>query len=163
MRTADFNMVYWEVMGKVMNLFSEMFRIWVTKQVSHFNGTNRQLAWMDRTRTVKNVCPNCGCRDESPSHITGCWDPGCSSVFEESVDCIVAWMKDQQTGPNLVGVIQSYLIARGDQNSGLVSPTGLTSADSSPFPRPSGMGHFVEGRICALWVEMQAQEYTLQV
>ena len=89
MQKADFNMVYWEGMGKVMNLLSETFCIWVTKQVSHFNGTTRQLARMDHTRKIKNVCPNCGCRDESPSHITCCQDPGCSSVFEESVNSIV--------------------------------------------------------------------------
>ena len=116
-RTADFNMVYWEGMGKVMNLFLEMFRVWVTKQVSHFNGTNPQLAWMDCTRMIRNVCPNCGCRDELPSHITRCQDPGRLTVFKESVDSIVAWMEDQQTGPDLVRVIQSYLIARGTKTS----------------------------------------------
>jgi hypothetical protein len=69
-REVDFNLIYWEGMGKVMKSLSEMFCIWVTKQASHFNGTNCQLAWMDRTRKIQNICPNCGCRDESPSHIT---------------------------------------------------------------------------------------------
>ncbi len=33
------------------------------------------------------------------------------------MDSIVAWMKDQQTGPDLVGVLQSFLIARGTKTA----------------------------------------------
>ncbi len=103
---------------------------------------------MDRTRTVKNVCPNCGCRDESPSHITPCRDPGRSSVFKESVDSIVAWMKDQQTGHDLVGVIQSYLIARGTKTvvSFIHHDSPLRTAVR--FHDHLGWDNFVEGRIC---------------
>jgi hypothetical protein len=43
-RKVDFHLVYWEGMDKVMKYFPEVFRVWVTKQVSHFNGTNHQLA-----------------------------------------------------------------------------------------------------------------------
>ena len=48
----DFNLVYWEGMEKVMKSFPEMFRVWVTKQVSHFNETNHQLAQIDCTRKI---------------------------------------------------------------------------------------------------------------
>ncbi len=41
---VDFHLVYWEGMDKVMKSFPEMFQVWATKQVLHFNGTNRQLA-----------------------------------------------------------------------------------------------------------------------
>jgi hypothetical protein len=43
-RKVDFHLVYWEGMDKVMTSFPEMFQVWVTKQVLHFNGTNLQLA-----------------------------------------------------------------------------------------------------------------------
>ncbi len=36
----DFPFVYWEGMERVMILFPEMFRVWVTKHVSHFQGIN---------------------------------------------------------------------------------------------------------------------------
>jgi hypothetical protein len=75
-RKVDFHLVYWKGMDKVMKSFPEMFQVWITKQVSHFNGMNHQLARLDHTRTIKNICPSCGCRDESPSHITCCQDPG---------------------------------------------------------------------------------------
>ncbi len=35
----NFPFVYWEGMGHVMKLFPEMFCIWVTEHVSHFQGT----------------------------------------------------------------------------------------------------------------------------
>jgi hypothetical protein len=72
----DFNLIYWEGMDKVMKSFPEMFRVWITKQVLHFNGTNHQLSCKDCARTVKNICPSCDCRDKSPGQITCCWDPG---------------------------------------------------------------------------------------
>jgi hypothetical protein len=37
----NFPFVHWEGMEHVMKLFPEMFRVWVTKHVSHFQGTNR--------------------------------------------------------------------------------------------------------------------------
>ncbi len=36
----NFPFVYWEGMERIMKLFPEMFRVWVTKHVSHFQGTN---------------------------------------------------------------------------------------------------------------------------
>ncbi len=36
----NFPFVYWEGMERVMKVFPEMFRIWVTKHVSHFQVTN---------------------------------------------------------------------------------------------------------------------------
>ncbi len=36
----NFSFVYWEGMERVLKLFPEMFRVWVTKHFSHFQGTN---------------------------------------------------------------------------------------------------------------------------
>jgi hypothetical protein len=36
----NFPFVYWEGMERVLKSFPEMFRVWVTKHVSHFQGTN---------------------------------------------------------------------------------------------------------------------------
>ncbi len=50
MQKVDFNLVYWEGMEKVIKSFQEMFLVWVTKQVAHFNRTNRQLTQIDHTK-----------------------------------------------------------------------------------------------------------------
>jgi hypothetical protein len=36
----NFPFVYWEGMESILKLFPEMFRVWVTKHNSHFQGTN---------------------------------------------------------------------------------------------------------------------------
>jgi hypothetical protein len=36
----NFSFVYWEGMERVLKLFPDMFQVWVTKHVSHFQGTN---------------------------------------------------------------------------------------------------------------------------
>jgi hypothetical protein len=36
----NFPFVYWEGMENVLKLFPEMFQVWVTKHVSHFQETN---------------------------------------------------------------------------------------------------------------------------
>jgi hypothetical protein len=35
----NFPLFYWEGMERVLKLFPEMFRVWATKHVSHFQGT----------------------------------------------------------------------------------------------------------------------------
>ena len=86
-KARDFPFVYWEGMEQVMKSFPEMFWVWGTKHVSHFQGTNRQLSRIDRK--ILNVCPSCGCQDEATSHITRCRDKGRTRVFTESVQDLV--------------------------------------------------------------------------
>jgi hypothetical protein len=45
----NFPFVYWEGMEHVLKLFLEMFRVWVTTHVSHFQGTNQHLSHIDKS------------------------------------------------------------------------------------------------------------------
>jgi hypothetical protein len=56
-RKENFPFVYWEGMERVMKSLPEMFHVWVTKHVSHFQGTNQQLSRIDIL--VLNVCQSC--------------------------------------------------------------------------------------------------------
>jgi hypothetical protein len=110
-----------------MKSFPEMFCVWITKQLLHFNGTNCQLSLIDCTGTVKKMYPSYGCRDKSPGHITNFGDPGRTLVFHDSIGSIVQWVEDQKTGPDLVAVIRSYLLARG-----IKSAVSLLHPESAP-------------------------------
>ncbi len=90
----NFPFGYWEGMERVLKSFPEMFRIWVTKHVSHFQGTNQQLSCIDES--VLNVCPNCKCHDEFISHITRCRNPGRTCILKDLVEQLVQWLYDQQ-------------------------------------------------------------------
>ena len=77
-----FNIVYWDGIESAKMDFPKMFWVWMTKHVSKFCGTNRQLSRYDPM--VKNVCPSCWQEDESSKHITRCRDGGCRSMLEHS-------------------------------------------------------------------------------
>ena len=72
---SNFDTIYWEGVGAAMASYPQMFRVFVTKHVSHSQGTNRQLL-QDITQEVDNICPCCGCKDESTGHITRCKEDG---------------------------------------------------------------------------------------
>ena len=70
------------------------------------------------------------------------------------MDILVLLMESQQTGPELVGVIRSYLLARGTKTAvSLLCPESSLKM-AVRFHDHLGWDNFVEGRICALWVEM---------
>ena len=100
----DFNLVYWDGVEAAMKSFPDMFRVWVTKHVSRFCGTNQQLSKFDRT--VKNICQSCGKPNETTSHITRCSDPGRTKMFLTSVDGVVEWLRSKRTNPELVSLIK---------------------------------------------------------
>ncbi len=79
-----------------------------------------------------------------------------------SVDSLVLWMESQQTGPKLVGVIRSYLLARGTKTAvSLLHPESSLKM-AARFHDCLGWDNFVEERICALWAEIRAQEIHTQ-
>jgi hypothetical protein len=112
----NFPLVYWEGMDKVMQGFPEPFRVWITKHVSHFNGTNRMFSWFPATETrakVANKCPNCGCTDKSTAYIIRCCKEGRTQSFSESTTALMQWLGDQQTDPEVVHLFRRYLSGRG--------------------------------------------------
>ena len=69
----NFDLIYWRRMDRVMQSFPEMFRVFITKQVSHFCATNRMLSLIDGK--TKKQCPSCRCPNDTTTHITRCLDP----------------------------------------------------------------------------------------
>jgi hypothetical protein len=106
-----FPFVYWEGMEHVLKSFPETFRVWVTKHVSHFQGTNRQLSRIDKP--VLNASPSYKCHDESTSHTTWCHNPGRACTFKDLVGQLVQWLHDQQMDGKVVHLFKQYLLAGG--------------------------------------------------
>ena len=68
--TYNFHSIAWPMVHKAMDSYPAMFCTWITKQVSGFNGTNKQLARIDVDKS--HQCPCCGHAFESSGHITRC-------------------------------------------------------------------------------------------
>ena len=109
----DFDIVYWDGVERAMHGFPKMFRAFVTKQVSRFCGTNRQLSRIDPK--VENVCPSCGRTDESSKHITRCTDPGRRAMIKHSVIELTQWMSSTCVDRNLVSMVRKYLLAQASK------------------------------------------------
>ncbi len=107
-----FPFVYWEGIERILKLFPEIFRVWVTKHVSHFQGTNQQLSRIDKL--VLNACPSCKCHDEPTSHITWCRNPGRAHTLKDLVGQLVQWLYDQQTDGKVAHLFKQYLLAGGN-------------------------------------------------
>lgn len=106
---SKFDLICWDGVSAAMEVYPRMFRVWVTKMVSHFCGTNRQLSRIDPE--IENMCVCCGCADESSQHITRCLDEGRTAMFEESVDILVEWLHDSHMDSQLIDCIEEYLLA----------------------------------------------------
>ena len=147
----DFNLVYWDGVEAAMTGFPDMFRSWITKHVSHFCGTNRQLSKIDTT--VMNVCLSCGMPNESTSHITRCGDPGRTRMFQESVEELVSWLRLKRTNPALVDLVQRYLLARGSRSMQSLLDGEMRYSTIAKIHDSLGWDCFLEGRITILWLE----------
>jgi hypothetical protein len=143
----NFPFVNWEGMEYVMKSFPEMFCIWITKHVSHCQGTNGQLSCIDKP--VLNVCPSCKCHDESTFHITWCRDPGWTCILKDSGEQLVQWLYDQLTNNKVVHLFKQYLLAGGTSTlPSLLKPNSRLGVEAQ-FHNHLGWDCFLEGQLCA--------------
>jgi hypothetical protein len=125
----------------------------------HFNGTNRQISRWDPT--VKNVCPNCNCADESTSHINRCPGAGRRAVRTESVKELKKWLVSEQTDPSVTHLICSYLNNHGDKKMITLLPNrSIYSKYKAAILLHDCLGwtNFLEGRISVMWVELRRED-----
>jgi hypothetical protein len=110
--SQNFDLICWDAVSEAMLIYPRMFRVFVTKMVSHFCGTNLQLFRYGESES--HSCPSCGLPEESSSHITRCKDPGRSQMFDESADLFLDWLYETHMDSDLVKCIDAYLQSRGD-------------------------------------------------
>ena len=129
----------------------------VTKHVSHFCGTNRQLSRMDPS--VANVCPCCGAMDETTSHIVRCPSQGRTALFHNSVSELVEWLEEVDTDPFLVIIIQTFLLGRDELTTISLPHDALTPKYELVCQQVCllGFDYFVEGRIPSVLVLVDFQ------
>jgi hypothetical protein len=151
----NFPFVYWEGMERVMKLFPEIFHVWVTRHVSHFQGTNQQLSPIDKL--ILNASPSCKCHDESTSYITWCCNPGRARTLKDLVGQLVQWLYDQQTDGKVVLLFKQYLLAGGTCTLTLLLKPNSRLGVEAWYHDHLGWDCFLEGQLCALWVEHRAQ------
>ena len=149
-----FDLIYWDGMSEAMSAYPQMFKVYITKHVSHFQGTNRQLS-RDVTQDVDNVCPCCGCRDESTGHITRCPDEGRTTMFYESCDLLLDFLHETQMDPRLVDCIMQYLDGRGESRMAVIAKHDACFQSLARDMDLLGWDSFLEGRVPTTLIELQ--------
>ena len=66
----NFHLVWWKGLRAARKDFPKLYWLWLTKQVSEFSGTNRQLAYWNTS--VDPRCLDCGGAEENTMHMTRC-------------------------------------------------------------------------------------------
>jgi len=138
-----------------MDRYPQMFRVWVTKQVSGFNGLNRQLS---RIRSdVVNECPCCGHKDESTSHLTRCTNPSRRKVFQQSVDKLLDWLEDTGCDVRIVECFEAYFLQYGEAAMVEIASDHPHLSRWAMEVDTLGWDNLVEGRIGYTLLDIQAR------
>ena len=151
--SLHFNLIAWDAVSDAMLIYPRMFRVWVTKTVSHFCGSNLQLARYGESPT--DACPCCGAPEESAAHITRCRNEGRTEMFEESVSLFVEWLKETHMQEDLILCIEAYLLARGDETMVSIASQLPQYATAARDIDTLGWECFLEGRIPTSLVTLQ--------
>jgi hypothetical protein len=142
----DFDLVNWDAVGTATNKFPMMYKVWITKQVSHFAGHRRML---DRyVEDTVNCCPSCGHEDETLEHLTKCTDDTRTEMFEQSVDELLKYCEETGMHEGLICAFETYLMSRGEVT--LTSMVGDEEAEVREYAEEHdrlGWSNFLEGRV----------------
>jgi len=148
----DFDLIWWDGVEAEMSAFPQLFRSFVTKQVSKFCGTNRQLARINAS--VENVCPSCGQNDEGSKHITRCQEEGRQQMLKHSVKELDDWMITTPVDAHLRTMITRFLLAQDSKTmKECVSGQSTILHTLAEVHDRLGWDNFVEGRISVLFLE----------
>jgi len=87
-----------------------MYRLWLSKQLSGFCGTQVMVSHWDKGRD--GLCPDCGKR-EIASHLNLCSDPDRTRLLHDMVNTPHDWLQNKYTHPELAYWLPKYLLLRG--------------------------------------------------
>lgn len=95
-----FDLVDWDSMYEAMHSFPDLYRMWVTKHVTGWCGTNRKLYLWDQRED--DICPCCDTGSvERPRHLITCPSPHLLDTWEARIDGLSAWFIETETSPNI--------------------------------------------------------------
>jgi hypothetical protein len=88
-------------MGKSSKMYKK--RRWLTKFVTGICGVGTILQlWQHQQH---NSCPRCGESNESTQHVLTCKNEAATSTWDNAVDNLETWMKDNDGEPHMIHII----------------------------------------------------------
>ena len=155
LRENQFDLVFWNGLKGTLQNFSKPLQLWVTKHVSHFCGTNRQLSKMDIS--IKNICMCCKKLNEDTAHITRCHNKGRTLMFHQTTEELIKWMKNAHGNDLLMDALEIYLKYRGRYSMRYIVRAHPDLHEFGRHHDTLGWDNFMEGRICTHLFKLQEQ------
>ncbi len=103
-QSSKFDSIWWTGLHRAIASYPKMFRIFISKQVSGWCGSNSKLLLWDSN--VKNTCPNCGLINETSKHTTRCTHEGQVTLLRESIQEVTECLEQANTDPDLTTMIE---------------------------------------------------------
>ncbi len=148
--SSDFDTIWWHGVDLAMKSVPKTYRIFVTKQVSGWCGTNSKVSLWDST--ITNTCPNCGTVKETSKHVTRCQHVGRVQIFRESMSDVISHLESANLDPDLVSIYESYLMGQGSISMTSCNPRNSQFLSLTEAHDSLGWDCFIEGRIPILLI-----------
>ena len=121
-QSSKFDSIWWTGLHRAIASYPKMFRIFISKQVSGWCGSNSKLLLWDSS--VENTCPNCGLINKTSKHMTRCTHEGRETLLRESIQEVTECLEQANTDPDLTTMIERYLSAQGTRTMESCIKTG---------------------------------------
>ncbi len=109
----DFHLVWWDGLGATMSGYPKMYRVWLTKHISEFCGSNvQQFYWSKGLHSPK--CDSCSVQDKYMMHFCRCKDLGHNQLFQLTINELYSWIESTLGNRAVAMTIGVYLCARGE-------------------------------------------------
>jgi hypothetical protein len=127
-----------------MASYDKMFRIFVSKQVSGWCGSNSKQSLWDAT--ISNMCPNCGIARKTSKHLTRCTHIRRVQLFRSSIADVISCLEVGNVDVKLITIIEDYLLLQGCDNMVNQTPFGSKYLPLARIQDELGWDCFLEGR-----------------
>ena len=158
----SFDKVDWEAMSHKMRKTPSHHKIWITKHLSGFCGTNKCQNQRDKAHAT--ICPCCKNPDivEDTRHILHCTDPLREELWSDSLKDLEKWLWSRLTEPTLLTSILTYIKYRGTKTFVNTIPRYSSLQALASDQDAIGWDNFIEGRISLHFREVQTKYYIEQ-
>ena len=162
LQCQNFDQVDWNAMNHKMNTTPTHHKIWITKHLSGFCGTNKCKNHRDSTQTT--MCPCCKNPNiiEDTRHILHCTDPQREELWSDSLQDLEKWLWSRQTEPTLLASIITYIKYRGTISFYTATKNNYSLQVLASEQDAIGWDNFMEGRISLQFCEQQREYYIEQ-
>jgi hypothetical protein len=99
-RSSKFNSIWWAGLHRAITSYPKMFRIFISKQVSGWCGSDSKLSLWNSS--ADNICPNCGMINKTSKHMTRCTHECWVFLLRESIQEVMECLKQANAEPDLI-------------------------------------------------------------